>query len=419
MIKNIEFTISRTDFTHMQELPRILDEKYGSRILRWFVSKVTDEDVHVEITLSEKEEYPFPTQKREDFYPGKSVVVNIIPTGIGCEIGGYAADAAPITNMLASCADYLITNPNAVNASNFISMDENVLYTEGLIIDQFCKGVLNLYKPYANKVGLIIEKVPDRDLEVILNIVNAVRAIYGIDIEHYVVTDGPVGGVCERNKSGSYVGKLEDTGVLFRACDELIGKGVDAIAVTSNIKDLPAEEYAKHFQGLHPNPVGGAEAIISHLIGAKYRVPAAHAPLINIKEMDLKSNIVDARGAGEFSSESGLACVLVGLGRAPQISSATGCRTADVVNINNLLAVVAPASALGGIPVLFAHEYHIPVIAVKDNKTILDVSRSQLNLKSVLEVNNYAEAAGIIQALKKGISINSIYRPLSTLRHQA
>ena len=127
MIKNIEFTINRTDFTHMQEVPRLLDEKYGSRILRWFVSKVTDAEVCVEITLSETEEYPFPTNRREDFYPGKSVVVNIIPTGIGCEIGGYAADAAPITNMLASCSDYLITNPNAVNASNFISMDEKTI----------------------------------------------------------------------------------------------------------------------------------------------------------------------------------------------------------------------------------------------------------------------------------------------------
>lgn len=419
MIKNVEFTISRTGFTDMEELPRILEEKYGNRILRWFVSKVTDAEVFVEITLSEKEEYPFPAKKREDFYPGKSVVVNIIPTGIGCEIGGYAADAAPVTNMLASCADYLITNPNAVNASNFISMDENVLYTEGMIIDQFCKGVLNLYKPYSNKVGLIIEKVDDRDLEVILNIVNAVRAIYGVDIQHYVVTDGPVGGVCERNKSGSYVGKLEDTGVLSRACDELIGKGVNAIAITSNIKDLPAEEYAKHFQGLHPNPVGGAEAIISHLIGAKYRIPAAHAPLINIKEMDLKSNIVDARGAGEFSSKSGLACVLIGLKSAPQIAAHPGCRIKDIVNINNLLAIVAPASALGGIPVLFAHRNNIPVIAVKDNKTILDVTAARLNLDSVFEAESYAEAAGIIQALKKGISIDSIYRPLTTLRPNA
>ena len=45
------------------------------------------------------------------------------------------------------------------------------------------------------------------------------------NIENYVITDGPVGGCCERNKSGSYVGKLEDSGVLSRACDELIRLG--------------------------------------------------------------------------------------------------------------------------------------------------------------------------------------------------
>ncbi len=418
MISNIEFIISKSDFTGVEELPEILDGKFGSNILRWFISRVTEKEVFVEITLSENEEYPFPQNKVEEYYPGKSIVINIIPTGIGCEIGGYAADAAPVTALLASCTDYLITNPNAVNASNFIFMDKNVLYTEGYLIDQFCKGLVNLYEPYSNKVGVIIEKASKQELEGIFNIINAVRAVHGIHIEDYVITDEPVGGCCEQNKSGSYVGKLEDTAVLFGACECLIKKGVNAIAVTTNIKDLPAENYAKHFQGLHPNPVGGAEAIISHLICAKYKIPAAHAPLSNLKDMTLKDNIVDARGAGEFSSTSGLACILIGLGKAPQISTQNDCRIKDIVNINNLLAIVSPASALGGIPMLYAQKYNIPIIAVTDNKTILDVTRSRLNLTNVIEVKSYAEAAGIIQALKNGISIRSIYRPLSTLKYE-
>jgi hypothetical protein len=416
MISNCEFTVSKSEFEQILDIQKILDVEFGSRILRWFISKVTEEEVHIEITRSEDEEYPFPQEKIEEYFPGKSVVVNIIPTGIGCEIGGYAADAAPATALLASCTDYLITNPNAVNASNFIFMKENVLYTEGFMIDQFCKGILNLYEPYSNKVGLIIEKASRRELEVIFNVMNTVRAVHGVDIEHYVITDGLIGGRCERNKSGSYVGKLDDTGILFKACDYLIDKGVNAIAITSNIKDLPAGDYAKHFEGLHPNPVGGAEAIISHLIGARYKIPTAHAPLTNIKEMDLKNNIVDARGAGEFSSTSGLACVLVGLRQAPQILPGTQNRVKDIININNLLAVVAPSGALGGIPVIYAQKYNIPVIAVKDNRTILNVDSGCLKLKNVLEVQNYAEAAGIIQALKNGISIPGIHRPLPTLR---
>ena len=416
MISNIEFVINKSDFKCVDDLPEILERKFGTHILRWFISRVTGEELFMEITISSEEEYPFPQNRVEECYPGKSVVLSIIPTGIGCEIGGYAGDAAPVTELLASCTDYLITNPNAVNASNFIFMNDNVLYTEGFMIDQFCKGVVNLYKPYANKVGLIIEKASKQELEVVFNIINTVRAVYGVHIEKYFITDKPIGGCCEQNKSGSYVGKLEDPGVLFEACDYLIGEGVNAIAVTSNIKELPPDKYAKHFEGQHPNPVGGAEAVISHLIGAKYKIPAAHAPLTNIKNIELKNNIVDARGAGEFSSTSGLACILVGLAKAPQIAMNNDCRIKDIVNINNLLAIVAPASALGGLPTFYAQKYNIPIIAVKDNKTILQVTRDRLNLTNVLEVNNYLEAAGIIQALKKGISIQGIYRPLSTLR---
>ena len=316
------------------------------------------------------------------------MVLSVIPTGMGCDIGGYAADAAPATTLLASCTDYLITNPNAVNASDFISMEENVLYTEGFTIDLFCKGEVNLYKPYANKVGLIIEKADQESLEIVYNIINAARAIYGVDIESVVVTENRIGGRCVRHKSGAYVGTLDDPSVLFKAAEYLIERGVNAIGITSNIQDLPADNYAKHFDGKHPNPIGGAEAIISHLISEKYRIPAAHAPMINIKELDLKSNIVDARGAGEFSSPSGLACILVGLSKAPQLLRNNSYRIKDVVNINNLLAIVAPAGTLGGIPMLYAQKYNIPIIAVRENKTILDVTKERLNLKNVKGIND-------------------------------
>ncbi len=289
MIGNIEFIVRKSSFTRIEELLDILAKEFGSRALRWFISRVEEKEIVLEMTLSEKEEYPFPSSRREGCYTGKSAVISIIPTGIGCEIGGYAADAAPVTALLASCTDYLITNPNAVNASNFIYMPDNVLYTEGYMIDQFSRGLIDLYKPYANKVGLIIEKTSRKDLEVVFNIINTARAVYGVNIENYVITDGPVGGYCERNRSGSYVGKLEDTGVLFRACDELIQQGVNAIAVTSNIKDLSPEDYAKHFAGEHPNPVGGAEAIISHLIGAKYKIPAVQAPRRGVRPWSPKA----------------------------------------------------------------------------------------------------------------------------------
>lgn len=88
MINNIEFVISWSNIGGMEELPEILEGKFGSRILRWFISDVTETEIFVEITLSEKEKYPLPQNKVEGDYPGKGVVVSIIPTGIGCEIGG-------------------------------------------------------------------------------------------------------------------------------------------------------------------------------------------------------------------------------------------------------------------------------------------------------------------------------------------
>ena len=45
-------------------------------------------------------------------------VVMIIPTGIGCEIGGHAGDATPAAKLLASVCDKLIIHPNVVNASD-------------------------------------------------------------------------------------------------------------------------------------------------------------------------------------------------------------------------------------------------------------------------------------------------------------
>lgn len=416
MIENREYIIDRSMLPEITGLPEILSEKSQGKILRWYISRVTAQAIHVEATLWSGSLPALPPVSSRPVFPGRSVVVSVIPTGIGCEVGGYAADAAPATSLMAACTDYLITNPNAVNASDFISLKDNVLYTEGLIIDRFCQGTLDLYITPRNRVGLIIEKTGPENLAVVFNIVNAVRAIHGVDIVDWVVTDEPIGGRCLQEKSGAYVGEIENPGTLFSACDYLLKRGANALAITSNIRELPLDNYALHFAGKHPNPVGGAEAVISHLVGRRYGLPAAHAPMINTRQMNLVDPVVDARGAGEYSSASGLACVLVGLGRSPQFSLENRYGIVDAVNIRNLIAVVAPAAALGGIPMLYAERFGIPIVAVKENGTILQVRSGDLGLKNVIEVGNYAEAAGVIQALRQGIAIESLYRPFVTMR---
>lgn len=417
MIENKQHRIKKSEVGDAAALLARVERLTGEGTLRWYIGRGADDEIVLETTTFGGEMHRPDGEVGAQYYAGKSAVLSIIPTGVGCSIGGYAGDASPATNLLASTVDYLVTNPNAVNASNFIGLGPNVVYTDGCSMDMFAAGRVNLYLPCANKLGLIVERSPAAQLDTVFNVVNSVRAIHGVDIADYVITEGPIGGRCMENGSGAFVGTVDNPHVLFDACERLLRRGATAIAVTSNIQDLPLDSYARHFEGEYANPIGGVEAVISYLITSRYRVPAAHAPLMNTHELDLTSNLVDARGAGEFSSASGLACILIGLRRAPQISPRSSCRVTDVLNINNVLAVVAPATALGGIPTLHAQRYGIPVVAVAGNRTVLNVTRSEINMGGVIEVANYAEAAGVILALKQGISLEAVARPLRTLRY--
>jgi len=420
MIHNEQIRIKRSELDGTASLLGAVRKAVGGQALRWYVSQAGDDEIVVEAALLRGRDLPRPAGRTgPGYYSGKSAVLNVVPTGVGCSLGGYAGDAAPVTNLLAATADFLITNPNAVNASNFVGLDSrNIVYTDGCTMDLFSQGLADLHLPYANRIGLIVEKTEGWHLDKVYNIVNAVRAIHGVDIAEVLVTDGPIGGRCMENQSGAFVGTIDHPGVLLEACEKLVRNGVSAVAITSNIQDLPSENYARHFDGQYPNPVGGVEAIISYMVTTHFGVPSAHAPMINIKQLDLRDEVVDARGAGEMASTSGLACVLIGLHRAPVLNPGKGCRISEVVNTNNLVAVVMPAGCLGGIPAICADEQGIPLIAVRDNCTILNVTSGGLGLGNVIEVGSYAEAAGVVMALRKGISVESLYRPLQTLRRQ-
>lgn len=434
-IENVEVVVARAALAAGLELGELIEARLEGEVLRWHVSRVDRHEVTVEATVVREGIRRIPEELAGPSNPGRSAVVSIIPTGVGCEVGGYAGDASPATRLLSACADHVITNPNALNASDFVGALEGVLYTEGYCIDLFSKGMVDLWLPRANKVGVVIEKADEWMLDTVFNVVNTARAVHGVDIVDCVVTDEPIGTRCEPHPSGAYAGTVANPLALFKACEKLIAAGATAIAITTNIQGLPGEEYVRHFQGQHPNPMGGVEAVLSHLVVNRYGIPAAHAPMINlkgaeapgagqaarpeVKRLRLVRGVVDARGAGEMASASGLACVLVGLARAPQISEHPGCRYTDRIGLGNVVAVVAPASALGGIPVLQAHQRGIPVIAVRSNRTVLDVTAGRLGLRGVIEVENYTEAAGVVLALREGIHLESLYRPLRTFDYQA
>lgn len=419
MIHNRTYVLQRDDYANANVLD-VIEQQFTNESIRWFVSEADDKKVVIEST-----EYDTGGQ---DEWPdlgvrtgaSRDAIVSIIPTGIGCEIGGYAGDASPATALLSASADVVITNPNAVNASNFINIDDNVLYTEGFGIDMLMRGKAELYRPRFNRVGIIIEGGDDAAVANVFNIVNAIRAVHGVNIEDCIITP-TIGTRCIRSASGAYIGGVDHPDTLLKAARQLIERGVDAIAITTNVQDLPDVGYAEHFKGGHPNPVGGAEAVISHLVTRNFAVPSAHAPMVNFHGSNLSralpTTVVDPRSAGEFVSSSGLACVLIGLSNAPQlVRGSAGSAIPGSIGLNDLIAVVAPADALGGVPVLYASRFGIPIIGVAQNRTIIQVQREALGLANAIIVNSYAEAAGTILALRKGLSLSSLIRPMPTLR---
>jgi Protein of unknown function (DUF3326) len=393
-----------------------IERAHIGETLRWFISAADPSSVRIETTECTDEAPParkLPVQAQTP--SGQAAVISLIPTGIGCSIGGYAGDAGPATALLAETADFLVTNPNAVNASNFIGPQQGMVYTEGYSLDLFSRGEANLFIPRANKIGVIVERADDTALAEVFNVINAVRAVHGVDIIDYVVTEDPIGTRCTRHASGAYTGQIDNPEILLSAARQLVSAGATALAVTTNVQDLPAAEYADHFAGGHPNPVGGAEAVLSHLLTRTFGVPAAHAPMINFEALPGAPTVVDARGAGEFVSVSGLACVLMGLRNAPQLDSTPGLGYKAVLGINDVIAVIAPATALGSLPVLAAARRGTPVIAVAANTTLLDVTASRLCLPNVVEVDSYLEAAGAVLAIRRGLSLESVGRPLISL----
>jgi hypothetical protein len=113
--------------------------------------------------------------------------------------------------------------------------------------------------------------------------------------------------------------------------------------------------------------------------------------------------------------------VLKGLAKAPRLIplGSTAEVPAQVITLDHVGAIVVPASCLGGLPALAAEASGIPLIAVQENRTILDVTNTKMRMANVVEVSSYLEAAGVVLALRRGLSLESLRRPLGTARKAA
>ena len=340
----------------------------------------------------------------------------VIPTGIGCELGGYAGDGLPAARLLAAASGCLITHPNVMNGAALYWSDRRIHYVEGSALDRFAAAELALRPVRRQRVGLLLDAGIEPELRLRhLQVAEGCRASLGLEIGPVLSTDVPLEVSLEQGPSGASWGQLGRPDALLRAGEALRRAGATAIAVVARFPEDPASgALAAYRAGSGVDALAGAEAVISHLLTDHLGLPCAHAPALSPLPI---SAALDPRAAGEELGYTFLACVLVGLSRAPDLvpsATAGGWSDPQLLRPDQIGAVVAPAGALGGAAVLACAERRVPLIAVH-NPCLLQVDGAALGLE-VLPASSYSEAAGLVLALREGIAPAALQRPLPPLR---
>jgi hypothetical protein len=202
----------------------------------------------------------------------------------------------------------------------------------------------------------------------------------------------------------------------------------DAVAL-SGVIDLPFHLYMSYLSGMSDlvNPIGGVEAIYTHALTSLAGVPSAHAPMYVASEIDgdappelLPSHpgVVDPRIAAEVISMAFLQSVLKGLHRSPRIVPCpASMQVPGLLTAADVSCLVIPEGVLG-LPVLAALEQGIPVIAVRENRNRMrnDLAALPWSVGQYVVVDNYLEAVGALTALKGGLTLESVRRPLKPVQ---
>ncbi|WP_373532290.1 DUF3326 domain-containing protein [Vampirovibrio sp.] len=344
------------------------------------------------------------------------VVGMIVPTGVGASIGGFAGDATPFLNLLASVSDVLITHPNVANAAVFQKLPANALYVEGYGLDQFVRGQWALRPAQRQRLGVVMDAGMSDEMRILhINTINAVKSVYGVDIVGYTYTHEPIQTGCQMTESGCSSGFLKNPATLLEACQRLQTQGATAIALCMLLPELAEDEESlesAYRTGGGVDPIGGIEGILSHLVVSELGIPCANAPVFEWeKAKPVLDEILDPRTAAEFIAPTFLPCVLTGLAQAPNMRPIAQASEKDLT-IADLSALVVPANALGGQPVLAALQYGIPVLAVEANQTVLSVDNSHFKALPakrqglIRRVHSYEEAAGLLQAMRLGLTLD-------------
>ena len=345
--------------------------------------------------------------------------VLVVPTGIGAEIGGHAGDATPVARLLASVCDTLITHPNVVNASDLNEMPANGLYVEGSLLSRFLDGrhrpSPGQIEPRPRNHRLAPERtVRESDGERRQRREGDLRT----NCPRLVVLDPPLPVRGEYTPSGRAAGTVEELERVFEVLDTYRGE-YDAVAISTLVDvDVPHESYFSS-RGEIVNPWGGVEAMLTHAISTVYNVPSAHAPMMESTEVaNIDPGVVDPRMAAEVVSLTFLQSVLKGLHVAPRVAvGAPDMSRPDTLTARDVSCLVIPDGCVG-LPTLAALEQGMPVIAVRENRSLMrnDLSLLPWAADKLHIVENYWEAVGLMAALKEGMSPGSVRRPLGDVR---
>ncbi|MCR5261541.1 MAG: DUF3326 domain-containing protein [Candidatus Gastranaerophilales bacterium] len=316
-----------------------------------------------------------------------------IPTGIGAKIGGFAGDAGAIARKFAKHFP-LIVNPNVVNAACFSAISKNMQYVEGYALTEFFKGNISLKPSKNNKIGIIFDRAISKEvLNIHINTINAIKTVYGINVIGYEISKKNAGVEFFTTENGISSGRVNNPETLLEAGKKLIKNGADVLAVVCKFEEAEEDGYA---DGESVDVVGGAEAIISHFLSKELCVPVVHAPAF--EDYSIKPDLVHPKAAAEYITPTFLPCLLFGLENAPLIVK--GLKE-KFITINDVKSLIMPYNSLGSSIVTNAIKKGIIVMAIKENSSVLNITKDTLLLKDgIIETENYFEGFKILKRLK-------------------
>lgn len=311
----------------------------------------------------------------------KTIAISI-PTGVGLQIGGYAGDFGYIAREFSKYFDVII-NPNGVNGGILSAINQNMYYLEGYAFDEFLCGNLNLIKAQKpNKIGIIFDLgIPRNILNIHYNTINALKIVCGIDIIEPVMTDENVGvDFYIDKKTLISTGTLKNPKTLINAGKKLIESGAEAIGVVCNFNDYDEIDDKNYTSASGVDPIGGVEAVISHLLTKEFNIPCAHSPAFSALEISEK--IENPKVASELISSTYLPCVIRGLEFAPQFSKD------ERLSYKDIEAFVVPYKTMGSKGVLGAYKNNVPIYTVKNNSQ-LNIGCNELSISAKMEFEDY------------------------------